>query len=33
MSDYFTKHVEKRIKELHDRMIKHRLDRKKKQKY
>ncbi len=33
MSDTFTKHVEKRIKELHDRMIKHRLDRKKKLKY
>jgi hypothetical protein len=33
MSDTFTKHVEKRIKELHDRMIKHKLDRKKKLKY
>ncbi len=33
MSDTFTKHVEKRIKELHDRMIKHNLDRKKKLKY
>ena len=33
MSDTFTKHVEKRIKELHDRMIIHRLDRKKKLKY
>jgi hypothetical protein len=30
MSDNFSKHVEKRIRELHERMIKHKLDRKKK---
>jgi len=33
MSDTFTKHVEKRIKELHNRMIKHRLKKKKKLNY
>jgi hypothetical protein len=30
MSDNFTKHMEKRIRELHERMIKHKLDRKRK---
>jgi hypothetical protein len=30
MSDNFTKHVDKRIKELHERMIKLKLDRKRK---
>ncbi len=33
MSDNFTKHMEKRIRELHNRMIKHKLDRKKKLRY
>jgi hypothetical protein len=26
MSDNFTKHVDKRIRELHERMVKHKLD-------